>query len=99
MAATTCIAAPQSGQISGTGGSALAVVPASFTSPNGPTDTTLRRLFGDNENNGTVDGADFAAFGGSFGSTGPGIPFDFDNNGTIDGSDFAAFGGRFGLTL
>ena len=76
----------------------MAVVPAGFTSLAG--DPGLRRLFGDYDNNGTVDGADFSTFGGAFGTTpGPGSPSDYDNNGTIDGADFSEFGGRFGFTL
>ncbi len=65
--------------------------------------TNLRRLFGDINNDGTVDGStDFAQFGAVFG-TSPGVnmsAFDFNNDGTIDGStDFAQFGARFGTTL
>ena len=62
---------------------------------------TLRRLYGDSNNDGTVDGTDFGFFGAVFGTT-PGVgnsPFDFNNDGTIDGTDFGAFGNRFGLTL
>ena len=75
----------------------LAVVPAGFTSTAG--DTTLRRLFGDNNNDGTVDGTDFGNFGNDFGLTLANSPFDSNNDGTVDGTDFAQFGGRFGLTL
>lgn len=60
-------------------------------------DSNLRRLFGDHDNNGTVDGIDFVAFGSVFG--GPGPEFDYDNNGTVDGLDFAQFGTRFGVSL
>jgi hypothetical protein len=62
-------------------------------------DPTLRRIFGDADNNGTVDGSDFSAFGNAFGSTVAGSPYDADNNGTIDGNDLAQFGNRFSLTL
>ncbi len=77
----------------------LAIPLLSFTSPLNGTD--LRRLFGDINGDGTVDGPnDFAAFGAVFGTTAPGNPFDFNNDGTIDGStDFAQFGSRFGVTL
>jgi hypothetical protein len=75
----------------------VAIPPLSFQSElNAP---NLRRLFGDADANGTVDGTDFAAFGSSFGSTGANNPYDFDNNNTIDGLDFAGFGARVGLTL
>ncbi len=61
--------------------------------------TQLRRLFGDIDNNGTVDGStDFAAFGSVFGAT-VSTAFDFDLNGTVDSTDFAQFGARFGVTL
>lgn len=62
-------------------------------------DPNLRRLFGDGDGTGTVDGVDFAAFGTLFGQTLPDSPFDFDADGAIDANDFAAFGGRFGLTI
>ena len=77
----------------------LSVLPAGFTSTAG--DPTLRRLFGDSNNDGTVDGTDFGDFGNSFGLTFvPGTnPFDSNADGTVDGTDFAEFGGRFGLTL
>lgn len=74
----------------------LAIPILGFTST--VNDIDLRRLYGDVDNNGTVDGSDFAAFGSSFGQTGT-SPFDFDANGTIDGIDFAQFGGRFGISL
>jgi hypothetical protein len=60
-------------------------------------DPNLRRLFGDADANGTVDGNDLSGFGAVFG--GSGVAFDFDANNTIDASDFAAFGARFGVTL
>jgi hypothetical protein len=77
----------------------LAVVPASFTSTAG--DPTLRRFFGDNNGDGTIDGTDFASFGTQFGTTpGPNVSgFDYNNDGTIDGLDFGQFGNRFGHTL
>jgi hypothetical protein len=77
----------------------LAVVPASFSSTAG--DTTLRRFFGDINADGTIDGVDFASFGGQFGTTpGPNVSgFDYNNDGTIDGTDFGQFGNRFGHTL
>ncbi len=77
----------------------LSVSPIGFTS--NPGDPALRRLFGDINGDGTVDGPnDFAQFGSVFGTTAAGNPFDFNNDGTIDGTnDFAAFGNRFGVTL
>ena len=45
----------------------LAIPPAGFTST--ADDPTLRRLFGDSNNDGTVDGTDFGDFGNSFGLT------------------------------
>lgn len=62
-----------------------------YTSP------LLKRLFGDSDGNGIVDGSDFGAFGIAFG--GSSFAFDFDNNGTINAVDFGAFGARFGLTV
>ena len=62
-------------------------------------DPRLRRLFGDSNNDGTVDGTDFAAFGNAFGQTVANSPFDFNGDGTVDGTDFAQFGNRFGTTL
>lgn len=61
-------------------------------------DPALRRLFGDNDANGTVDASDFAAFGGFFGQT-VNNPFDFNNDGAILADDLAEFGNRFGITL
>ena len=75
----------------------LAVVPAGFTSTAGS--TQLRRLFGDSNNDGTVDGTDFGNFGSVFGLTLANSPFDDNADGTVDGTDFAQFGARFGLTL
>ena len=65
----------------------------------GLNDPTLRRLFGDSNNDGTVDGTDFGNFGSVFGQTLANSPFDFNGDGTVDGTDFAQFGARFGLTL
>jgi hypothetical protein len=62
-------------------------------------DPNLRRLFGDSNNDGTVDGTDFAAFGSVFGQTVANSPFDFNGDGTVDGTDFAEFGAHFGTTL
>ena len=54
----------------------------------------------DLNNDGSVDGADFGAFGAAFGSN-AGDPeydasMDADGNGSIDGADFGAFGAEFG---
>jgi hypothetical protein len=86
----------------------LAVAPAgySFTSTNLDAVPQLHRLFGDINNDKTVDGSDFGVFGTQFGTT-PGLDtsgigisgFDVNNDGTIDGTDFGEFGNRFGLTL
>lgn len=62
-------------------------------------DTVLRRLFGDVDNNGTVDAGDFGIFGTTFGASLIGSPFDFNNDATLDAIDFGEFGARFGLTL
>jgi hypothetical protein len=62
-------------------------------------DPYFRRLYGDTNLDGTVDGTDFAAFGNVFGHTVLNSPLDFNNDGTIDGTDFAQFGARFGVTL
>jgi fibronectin type 3 domain-containing protein len=62
-------------------------------------DVSLRRLYGDSNNDGTVDGTDFSAFGSVFGQTLPNSPFDFNADGTVDGTDFGQFGARFGVTL
>jgi hypothetical protein len=77
----------------------LAIPSLNFTTVAG--DQNLRRLYGDINNDGTVDGADFGAFGNQFGSTlGPNVSgFDYNNDGTIDGTDFGEFGDRFGVTL
>ncbi len=65
----------------------------------------IKRLFGDINGDGTIDGStDFAGFGSVFGLS-SGAPsfnaaFDFNGDGTIDGStDFAQFGARFGRTI
>src|SRR5439155_10415877 len=61
----------------------LAIPSASYQSA--LNDPTLRRLYGDSNNDGTVDGTDFGFFGAVFGTT-PGVgnsPFDFNNDGTI----------------
>ena len=75
----------------------LAIPSASFVST--LNDPALRRLFGDSNNDGTVDGTDFGDFGTAFGLTVANSPFDFNADGTVDGTDFAEFGNRFGVTL
>ncbi|CAN5338607.1 hypothetical protein BH11PLA2_BH11PLA2_37150 [soil metagenome] len=62
-------------------------------------DPALRKIFGDADANGTVNGADLVAFGNAFASAGAGLPFDVDNNGTVNGADLVSFGNRFGVTL
>jgi hypothetical protein len=63
----------------------------------------IRRLYGDFNSDGTVDGTDFAAFGNAYGSSTGDPNFDpqadFNGDGTIDGIDFAEFGNRFGKSL
>jgi hypothetical protein len=73
----------------------LAIPSLNYSTP--MNDANLRRLFGDEDANGTVDAADFGSFGSVFGGTS--VAFDFDNNGAIDASDFSEFGDRFGRTL
>jgi ELWxxDGT repeat protein len=75
----------------------LSIPYLSYTSP--LNDPNLRRLFGDSNNDGTVDGTDFGNFGSVFGQTVANSPFDFNGDGTVDGTDFAQFGTRFGMTL
>jgi hypothetical protein len=70
---------------------------AGFTSTAGA--TTLRRFFGDSNNDGTIDGTDFGDFGAVFARTIANLPFDQNNDGTVDGTDFAEFGARFARTL
>jgi hypothetical protein len=63
-------------------------------------DPSLRRLFGDINGDGQVDGGtDFAAF--ALGDVTPiTMALDFNADGTIDGgTDFAEFGDRFGRTI
>jgi len=68
-----------------------------------PMTANIRRLFGDSNGDGTVDGTDFADFGNTFnlsqGDDGFRPEFDFNKDGTIDGTDFAEFGNRFGASL
>jgi len=65
------------------------------------TSLPIRRLFGDFNGDGTVDGGgDFAEFGVAFGQSLANSPFDWNADGTIDGgTDFAQFGTRFGTSL
>ncbi len=82
-------------EIAGAGGSGYT------SNPTNPSEQ-IRRLFGDINGDGTVNGSvDFAGFGTVFGTNVPlGNPFDFNQDGTIDGTtDFAQFGARFGVTV
>lgn len=75
----------------------LSIPSASYTSPNGPSDTQLRRLFGNFDNDTSVDGTDFGfypPFGAAVNS-----PFDYNNDGAVLADDFSEFGNRFGYTL
>jgi len=58
----------------------------------------LHRLFGDNDGDGDVDAADFAAFRGTFGAA-TNLAFDGDGDGDVDAADFASFRARFGLSV
>jgi hypothetical protein len=75
----------------------LAVPSLGYLSP--LNDPTLRRLFGDFNNDGSMDGTDFGNFGAVFGQHVVGNAFDFTSDGTVDGTDFAQFGSRFSVTL
>jgi len=63
----------------------------------------IRRLFGDVNGTGTVDGGDFGLFGSTFGlnDQDPSFNAQFDVNadGCINGGDFGPFGSRFGTGL
>ena len=63
----------------------------------------IRRLFGDVNGTGTVDGGDFGLFGSTFGlnSQDPSFNplFDVNGDGSINGGDFGPFGSRFGTGL
>ena len=63
----------------------------------------IRRLFGDVNGTGTVDGGDFGLFGSTFGlnDQDPSFNAQFDVNadGSINGGDFGPFGSRFGTGL
>ena len=67
--------------------------------PQSLNDPSLRRLFGDSNADGTVDGTDFGDFGSVFGQTLANSPFDVNADGAVDGTDFGQFGARFGVTL
>lgn len=62
------------------------------------TQTGIRRLFGDVDGNGTVNGLDLTAFRAAFGGT---YRADLDSNGdgVVNGLDLTAFRTRFGVTL
>ena len=74
----------------------MSIPTASFTSTLG--DDTLRRIFGNSNNDSTIDGTDFGDFGGAFGG-GASLAFDYNQDNTVDGNDFGFFGARFGVTL
>jgi hypothetical protein len=57
----------------------------------------LRRLFGEINNDLTVDGTDLLVFGNNFGTHF--TPFDWNYDSTIDGSDLTQFGNRFGMII
>jgi hypothetical protein len=57
----------------------------------------VRRLFGDQDDDGDVDAADFGAFRAAFGTANP--DFDFDIDADVDASDFGQFRGRFGVSV
>ena len=72
-----------------------------MNTPPGP--LTFHRLFGDFTGDATVDAADFAIFGNTFGASKTDVSFfapaDFNGDGLIDASDFAQFGNRFGFSV
>lgn len=55
----------------------------------------LRRLFGDNQNDGTVNGSDLVQFGNVFSSNTAPL-FDYNGDGTVNGADLVELGNRFG---
>ncbi|CAN5185800.1 hypothetical protein BH11PLA2_BH11PLA2_29630 [soil metagenome] len=59
--------------------------------------TTIRRLYGDLNNDGTVNGADLVIFGNVFSTAN--IAYDFNNDGTVNGADLTQFGNNFGKSL
>jgi hypothetical protein len=59
----------------------------------------VRRLFGDHDDDGDVDAADFGTFRAAFGAANPGIDFDFDIDADVDASDFGQFRARFGVSV
>jgi len=70
----------------------------------GSADTNnIRRLYGDANGTGTVDGGDYGLFGSTFGlnDQDPSFQAQFDANsdGSINGGDFGPFGSRFGTGL
>lgn len=76
----------------------LALPVFSYENPIGAGDPIIRRLFGDVDGNGLVDGNDFGFFP-PFG-TAADNPFDFNDNNDVDSAtDFTQFGNRFGVTL
>jgi len=86
----------------GDGNWTLAIAPASYNSVTaGVPASELRRMYGNTNNDTTVDATDFGQFGNSFGGTFvPGVnPFDWNTDGTVDATDFGQFGNRFGRTL
>ena len=56
----------------------------------------------DFNNDGSIDGADFGAFGAAFGSMAGDMNYaaqaDSNNDGVVDGADFGSFGAEFGRT-
>ena len=57
----------------------------------------VKRLLGDANADGTVDGSDLTLFGNAFNT--PTDTFDFNSDGTVDGNDLTTFGNHFGATL
>jgi hypothetical protein len=57
----------------------------------------IRRLFGNLNADGTVDGADLTQFGNAFGTNFLAADWNADN--TVDGADLTEFGNRFGITF
>lgn len=67
------------------------------------TNSNIKRLFGDSNNDGFIDGTDEGAFGSTFGSSTLDAfydaTFDVNNDGFIDGTDESEFGATFGYNL
>jgi Dockerin type I domain len=63
----------------------------------------IRRLFGDVNGDGTVEGGDFSVFSSTFNLSSADAGFlsslDFNGDGTVEGGDFSVFSARFNTSL